>query len=76
MTTITEIAPDVYRISIYVPEANLQFNHFVVKDDQPLPVSSTLHRSAGSASAILRWTNAAHLTNGFRWPQPPRPPVV
>lgn len=36
MTTITEIAPDVYRISIYVPEANLQFNHFVVKDDEPL----------------------------------------
>jgi flavorubredoxin len=36
MTTITEIAPDVYRISIYVPELNLQFNHFVVKDDEPL----------------------------------------
>ena len=36
MTKVTEIAPDVYRISIYVPEANLQFNHFVVKDDEPL----------------------------------------
>lgn len=32
MTTITEIAPDLYRISIYVPEANFQFNHFVVND--------------------------------------------
>ena len=35
MTTTTEIAPDVYRISTYVPEANLQFNQFLVKDDEP-----------------------------------------
>jgi flavorubredoxin len=33
---ITEIAPDVYRLSLYVPEANLQFNQFLVKDDEPL----------------------------------------
>ena len=25
-----------YRISIYVPEINLQFNHFLIKDDEPL----------------------------------------
>jgi flavorubredoxin len=36
MPIITEIAPDIYRISIYVPEIHLQFNHFLVKDDQPL----------------------------------------
>lgn len=36
MTTVTEIGPDIYRISIYVPQANLQFNHFVVNDDEPL----------------------------------------
>ncbi len=36
MTKINEIAPDVYRISIYVPEYDLQFNHFLVKDDEPL----------------------------------------
>ena len=35
MTTTTEIAPDVYRISTYVPVANLQFNQFLVKDDEP-----------------------------------------
>jgi flavorubredoxin len=35
MTTTTEIAPDVYRISTYVPEVNLQFNQFLVKDDEP-----------------------------------------
>lgn len=33
---ITEIAPDVYRLSLYVAEADLQFNQFLVKDDEPL----------------------------------------
>jgi len=33
---ITEIAPDVFRISVYVPEMNLQFNHFLIKDEQPM----------------------------------------
>jgi flavorubredoxin len=36
MSDISEIAPDVYRFSIFVPEINLQFNHFLVKDDEPL----------------------------------------
>lgn len=36
MTTITEIAPDLFRLSIFVPELNLQFNHFLVRDEQPL----------------------------------------
>lgn len=36
MSTVTEIAPDVFRISIFVPQFNLQFNHFLVKDDEPL----------------------------------------
>jgi flavorubredoxin len=34
--TVTEIAPDLYRISIYVPEIDLQFSQFLVKDDEPL----------------------------------------
>lgn len=33
---IQEIAPDLYRISTYVPEIDLQFNQFLVKDDEPL----------------------------------------
>jgi flavorubredoxin len=33
---ITEIAPDVYRFSLFVPEGNLQFNQFLVVDDEPL----------------------------------------
>jgi flavorubredoxin len=32
----TEIAPNVYRISIFAQQGNLQFNHFLVKDDEPL----------------------------------------
>jgi adenosylmethionine---8-amino-7-oxononanoate aminotransferase len=36
MTSITEIAPDVFRISTFVPEANLQFNQFLLRDDEPL----------------------------------------
>jgi flavorubredoxin len=36
MPNISEIAPDVYRFSIYVPEINLGFNHFLVNDDEPL----------------------------------------
>jgi len=33
---ISEIAPDVYRLSLYVPELDMQFNQFLVKDDAPL----------------------------------------
>jgi flavorubredoxin len=36
MATITEIAPDLFRLCIYVPELDLQFNHFLVRDDEPL----------------------------------------
>ncbi|HCC57872.1 MAG TPA: MBL fold metallo-hydrolase [Solibacterales bacterium] len=36
MAHITEIAPDVYRISVFVPPINLEFSHFLVKDDEPL----------------------------------------
>jgi flavorubredoxin len=35
-TRIDEVAPDLYRICLYVPEFNLQFNHFLVRDDEPL----------------------------------------
>jgi flavorubredoxin len=33
---VTEIASDQYLISIYVPEFNLRFNHFLIKDEEPL----------------------------------------
>ena len=36
MAVTTEIAPNIYRISIFAQSGNLQFNHFLVKDDEPL----------------------------------------
>lgn len=36
MAVVTEIAPEIYRISLYVPEIDLQFNHFLVRDEEPL----------------------------------------
>jgi len=36
MTSIDEIAPDLFRLSIYVPKIDMQFNHFLVRDEEPL----------------------------------------
>jgi flavorubredoxin len=36
MTQINEIAPDLFRISVYVSDIDMQFNHFLVRDDEPL----------------------------------------
>jgi flavorubredoxin len=36
MAKISEIAPDVFRISIFAEKINLQFNHFLVMDDEPM----------------------------------------
>ena len=33
---IDEVAPDFYRISLDVPDFDLQFNHFLIKDEEPL----------------------------------------
>lgn len=34
--SVTEIAADCYRISTYIPEIDLQFNQFLIKDEEPL----------------------------------------
>jgi flavorubredoxin len=36
MTTINEIAPDIFRINTYVPEGGLGFTQFLVRDEEPL----------------------------------------
>src|SRR5215472_5663566 len=33
---ICEIAPDLFRLSIFVPDIDMQFNHFLVRDEEPL----------------------------------------
>ena len=44
MYKIDEIAPDVYRISVFVPDIQMQFNHFLIKDDEPLLYHAGLKR--------------------------------
>jgi flavorubredoxin len=36
MANVTEIAPDIFRISIYAQWGDLQFNHFLIRDEEPL----------------------------------------
>jgi flavorubredoxin len=36
MTRVDEVAGDIYRISTYSSDFNLQFNQFLIKDDEPL----------------------------------------
>jgi len=69
MSQVTEIAPDVYRISVLYNEINLQFNHFLIKDDEPLLFHTGLRRMfpevrEAVASLIdparLRWLSWSH----------------
>jgi flavorubredoxin len=36
MTQITEIGPDIYKISTFIPETDIQFQQFLVRDEEPL----------------------------------------
>lgn len=53
MTTITEIAPDLFRLSVYVPELQLQFNHFLVRDEQPLLFHAGLRQMVPQLSEAI-----------------------
>lgn len=44
MAQVDEIAPDVYRISVFAPDIGLTFNHFLVRDDAPLLFHAGLRR--------------------------------
>jgi len=69
MYKINEIAPDVYRISVLMPEIQLQFNHFLVKDDEPLlyhtglrQMFPLLHEAVKTLidPRLLRWIGFSH----------------
>ena len=69
MDNVVEIAPDLYRISVFYPEINLEFNHFLFVDDEPLLFHTGLRRMfpdvhAGVAKVIdpktLRWISWSH----------------
>ncbi len=53
MTQVDEIGPDVYRISIYAPDFRLTFNHFLVRDDEPLLFHAGLRRMFPQVSAAV-----------------------
>lgn len=66
---VTEIAPDHYAISIYVKEFNLRFNHFLIKDDEPLLFHTGMKRmfplvrdavASVINPATLRWISFSH----------------
>jgi flavorubredoxin len=50
MVSTAEIASEVYRISVFVPEINLEFSHFLVRDDEPL----LFHAGLRSMFPLLR----------------------
>jgi flavorubredoxin len=66
MAVTTEIAPDIYRISIFAPWGNLQFNHFLVKDDEPLLFHTGLrgiHAEVRNAvSALIHPSELRHIS--------------
>lgn len=69
MATVTEIAPDVFRISLFVPAIDLQFAQFLVRDEEPLLFHTGLRsmfpevRDAVATlmePAELRWVGFSH----------------
>src|SRR5260370_27260513 len=36
MTTVTEIAQEIFRICTYLPDLGMQFNQFIVRDQEPM----------------------------------------
>jgi len=69
MTRIDEVAPDLYRISVYAEALDLQFNHFLVRDEEPLLFHTGMRMMfpevrAAVATVIdpasLRWISWSH----------------
>ncbi len=69
-TTITEIAPDIYRLSTFVDEANLTMNQFLVDGEEPMLFHTgqrALFTSASDALSTLididrlKWITFGHV---------------
>ncbi len=68
-TRVTEIAPSVYRISTFHPEFGIQFNQFLVDDDEPFLMHTGFRKmfrntldgvSKVLEPARLRWIGYSH----------------
>jgi len=69
VTAISEIAPDVYRICTYIPDFDLQFSQFLIKDEQPLLWETGMKRMFPAVReavakiidpATIRWIAFSH----------------
>jgi flavorubredoxin len=69
-TVIAEVAPDIYRLSTFIPDANFMFNQFLVLDDEPLLFHTGLRALFPLISAAvetlmplsrLRWITFGHV---------------
>jgi len=68
-SNVTEIAPDVYRISTFNPDFGIQFNQFLIRDEEPFIMHTGMKKMfpttlEGVASVIdpakLRWVGFSH----------------
>ncbi|MDH5763625.1 MAG: MBL fold metallo-hydrolase [Nitrospinota bacterium] len=68
-TTVTEVAPDLFRICTFIPDFSLQFCQFLVKDDEPLLYHTGMNglfpqvkEAVASVldPATLRWISFSH----------------
>ena len=68
-STVTEIAPDVYRISTFQENYGIQFNQFLIKDDEPFLMHTGFQKmfpvifeavSSIIEPAQLRWIGYSH----------------
>jgi flavorubredoxin len=68
-STITEIAPDIYRISTFHEGYKMQFNQFLVKDDEPVLIHTAFRRMFPTTRdavarvidpATVRWIGFSH----------------
>jgi flavorubredoxin len=69
MAEVSEIAPDVFRLSAYNAQADFQFNSFLVRDDEPLLYHTNLRGFFGEIReaaatvldpATIRWIGFSH----------------
>ena len=69
MANVTEIAPDIFRLSAFHAPANFQFNSFLVRDEEPLLYHTNLRGFFGeireAAASVLdpttiRWIGFSH----------------
>ena len=68
-SNVDEIAPDVYRISTFNPDFGIQFNQFLIRDEEPFIMHTGMKKMfpttlEGVASVIdpakLRWVGFSH----------------